>query len=279
MTLPDLITAYLASRSLTHGSARQYRILGSLWRSFAGTDEDIAAVFTVPRVAEFLSRYTGATRNHKRAMLLRLWKIARKRHGVTEPVPDADDLERVKVNRYEPTGIHPHEFRAILAHARAFGAAPDWDLRRVRTLFRVLLHTGFRIQQVVRLRKADINFETRLVHGRPEHNKTRREIRKKLSPKIIDDIRLLSGDELFPGLSLNSLRARYNRVRRAAGLEVSRRHSFHEFRRTHGSMVANKYGDEAGAAALQQTLAVFLRSYRVPSLISARDFSDAITET
>lgn len=155
-----------------------------------------------------------------------------------------------------PTYIPPDHFAAVYKAcgraARPEGSPADWW----RGLLVAGYMTGWRINQLLSLRREDVNLGAGEAFGRAEDGKGKRDVIVPLHPLVVEHLRRLApaGLTFFPWPHcLGTLYADFHAIQAEAGVKPDRkaRYGFHDLRRAFATMNADKLSPDALQALMQ----------------------------
>jgi integrase len=204
-----------------------------------------------------------------------------KKWGYLAQLPDFDFEREIKKL---PTYVTPEHFAAIY---NACGAArlpkdvpnvntADWW----RAIVVMAYMTGWRISDLLGLRRADLDLNEGIAVTRGADNKGKRDERVRLHPVVVDHLRKLAGFDphVFPwNHNERTLYAEFVRVQEAAGISLpcheAHEHTtactsygFHDLRRAFATMNADKLSADALQALMRhksyQTTQVYINLTR-----------------
>jgi integrase len=154
--------------------------------------------------------------------------------------------------------------------------AADWW----RALLVMGYMTGWRISDMLGLRRADLDLETGVAVTRAEDNKGKRDERVKLHPVVVEHLMKIAGFDarVFPwNYNYRTLHARFMRLQEGAGIKLPCReqhehtrychvYGFHDLRRAFATMNADKLTPDALQALMRhksyQTTQVYINMAR-----------------
>jgi integrase len=179
---------------------------------------------TPPEIAKYrddrLATVTGATVRGELAVVRHCLQVARNEWGFVLP---SNPVDQVKL----PAPNNPRERRASTSELkRLLEACEARANQRLSAVIQLAVETGMRRSELLGMRWADIDFETRTVFLRNTKNGHPRAV--PLSPRSVAIIRTTPrvGDTVFP-ISANALRLAWECLRRRAGVFGLR---FHDLR-------------------------------------------------
>jgi integrase len=222
-----------------------------------------------------------ATVNGKRAMILALWRFARK-HRLCKRGPH--DCPKVKDLPRMPEAWTVEEVGRVLQVARGIDADPPWKYRRKskgpnvpdgiseaawwESLFLVCYDTGQRIGAILQLRPQDIDLDRGLIVFPADVQKTGRPKLCRIHAETVAACRKIWDSQrrlMFPWeKTRNWLNRAASHIMEKAAIRFGRDKGgiFHKFRRTAGTLIEANGGD--GARFIGNTRGVFERHYHDP---------------
>jgi integrase len=223
----------------------------------------------------------AATVNHLYRVVKSLWRFARRRKLIAT-LPDLDPISEPRV---EPRTWTAADYQRIVAATAgqqgAIAGIPAhlwW-----RALILTIVDTGARITAAMRVRLADLDLERSEILLRSQNQKHRADQRIELQPAVASALEAtlaygqgvtIDGSDsgrqwLFPwpydctntGDHWQTLRRRYKRMLRRAGLAYDSKHLFHNLRRFTATVVADARGVEAARDLLGHSDASVTQRY------------------
>lgn len=160
-----------------------------------------------------------------------------------------------------PTFVTPEHFAALYEHADA-ATEPDGLCFKPGDWWRALLTlcylTGWRIGQILELRRADVDLDAATALSRAEHNKGKRDQRLPLHPLIVEHLRAIPslGERALPfdtERSRSPLYRQFRLIQLAAGIKPDgkRFYGFHDLRRAFATLNADRLTADALQALMQ----------------------------
>jgi integrase len=220
--------------------------------------------------------------------LARLRAALRKAHawGYLPKVPEfAMDPEPKRLNTYVP----PEHFAAIYAacgKARKPVGLPYEPADWWRALLVTGYMTGWRLGELLALRREDLDLDAGVAITRAEDNKGNRDERTKLAPVVVAHLRKLAGFDpmVFPWhYARMTLYRTFVRIQQAAGIKLPCRHQhehtlychaygFHDLRRAFATMNADRLTPDALQALMRHKSYSTTQRY----IAIARQLDDAV---
>ncbi len=249
-----------ANRNETRAALRQFERLVRPKRMATITTATLAG-FVAARRKEPGKRpgttLSPATANKEVRHLRAVLRKAHKWGYLPRGLPEFEFLrEPKKLPTYMPPDHFAKVYQACEAAARwpeglAYSPGEWW-----RALLMTAYMTGWRIGQLMALRRDEVDLDAGTAFGRAEDNKGKRDVQIVLHPVVIDHLRRLPGfaPVFFPW---NHARRRifeeFGRVQRAAGVKPDRkvRYGFHDLRRAFATMNADRLTADALQAMMQ----------------------------
>jgi integrase len=196
---------------------------------------------------------------------------------------EAPDFGMERVPKKLPTYVSGDHFalmyaacdQARMPEDQPFPATDWW-----RALLVTGYMTGWRISDLLGLRREDLDLEAATAITRWENNKADRDDRVKLHPVVVDHLKRLAGfdSHVFPwNHDRRTLDVEYHRIQKKAGIHLScrkdhehtdacHRYGFHDLRRAFATMNADKLTPDALQALMRhksyQTTQVYINMTR-----------------
>jgi integrase len=174
-------------------------------------------------------------------------------------IKEAPEIDFLKMPGKLPTYTRPEDFAKLYAGCDAMRwpdgqpyPAADWW----RALLIVAYMTGWRISQILALRRADVDLDAETAVSRAEDNKGKRDVLLSLHPLAGEHLRKLSGFDpfYFPwNHSRKRLFDELHKLQRAAKVKPSGKdfYGFHDLRRAFATMNADRVTADVLQALMQ----------------------------
>jgi integrase len=296
--ISELIDRYRLSRpDLKDGTIEQYANALNLVSEWEYSPQVLDEIFEIEQFERFTAwllatpfrgrRRTLRTVAGRRDTLLTLWKFAFRKRLCRYPVPDRDELARLKSAKEDPVAWSPEAVRKIIASA--FKAPPIdwWTPSHWIGLVSTLWYTAERLQGLLSCRREDLMGDVLTVRGSTTKDKKAGVHRlPSWLAELIGGLPLLSQNapEDRRGLlfalprTVKTMRNRYRSdVVEPAGLPATGKHLFHCIRRSAITELVNLTDlAEAQAWARHSSPALTMGAYVCQSLLRRKGSSDML---
>jgi len=208
--------------------ARDVRCMDDLGRFFKGWRLRDINLRAVQEYQAFRADVKASTRNREIACLKTALRLAVE-WGLLPSYPLPAKGVREKIKKFEPYPLTPDEGRRLIAAAK-----PEW----VRRAIVVYLYTGMRKSEVLKLRRADVNFATEMLTVTAENSKSGKPRTIPLDPLAVEALRAADGKVYFfenpaTGEPYADLHARFKAA--LASAKIPPRCRVHDLRHAYGS--------------------------------------------